>query len=55
VEYISLPGYIRNTPSDTEVDENTSQEWTGVPDQRKGIYRTTQNLRSSLEPLEWEF
>ena len=34
--------------------QNTSWEWTGEPDQQKRIYRTTQNLRSSLVLLRWE-
>ena len=41
VEYISLHGYIRNTPSYTKVCAEHQQ--TGVPDQRKRIYGTTQN------------
>ena len=44
MEYISFHGYIRNTPSDTEVRAGHQREQTGVPDQRKRIYRTTQNL-----------
>jgi len=43
MEYNSLHGYIRNTPSDTEVHADTSWEQTGVPDQCWRIYRTTQN------------
>ena len=53
VEYISLHGYIRNTPSEQTCMQNTSWEWTGVHDQQKRIYRPTQNSRSSPEPLEW--
>jgi hypothetical protein len=43
MEYISLHGYIRNTPLDTEVYAEHQLEQTGVPDQRKRIYRTMQN------------
>ena len=39
---ISLHGYIRNIPSDTEVHAE-HQLKTAVPDQQKRIYRTTQN------------
>ena len=42
MEYISLYGYIRNTPQTQKCMPNTSSEWTGVPDQRERIYRTTQ-------------
>ena len=42
VEYISLHGYIRNTPSETKSACRTPWEQTGVPDQRKRIYRTAQ-------------
>ena len=41
VEYISLHGYIRNTPQTQKCLLNTSSKRTGRPDQRKGIYRTT--------------
>ena len=41
MEYISLHGYIRNTPSDTEVHAEHKLEWTEVPDQQERIYRTT--------------
>ena len=34
--------------------QNTSWEQTGVPDQWKRMYRTTQSSRWSPEPLEWE-
>ena len=34
--------------------QNSSWEQTRVPDHWKRIYRTTQNSRSSPEPLEWE-
>ena len=54
-EYISLHGYIRNTPSDTEVHaEHQLRVDRSVPDKQKRIYRPTQNSRSSPEPLEWE-
>ena len=43
VEYISLHGYIRNTPSDTEVQAEHQLRQAGGPDQRKRIYRPTQN------------
>ena len=43
VEYISLHGYIRNTPSDTEVHAEHELELTRIPDQQKRIHRTTQN------------
>jgi len=33
--------------------QSTSWEWTGVHDQQKRMYRPTQNIRSSPEPLEW--
>ena len=44
VEYISLHRYIRNTSSDTEVHAEHQLRVAGVPDQRKRIYRPTQNL-----------
>ena len=43
MEYISLHRYIRNTPSDTEVHAEHQLRVAGVLDQRKRIYRTTQN------------
>ena len=52
MEYISLHGYIRNTPSDTEVHAECQLEQTGVPDQQKRIYRPTRNLRSCPELLQ---
>ena len=42
MEYISLHGYIRNSPQTKKCMLNTSSKRTGRPDQRKGIYRTTQ-------------
>ena len=42
MEYIILHGYIRNTPSDTEV--HVEHQLIGVLDQWKRIYRTMQNL-----------
>ena len=42
MEYLSLYGCIMNTPSDTEMHAEHMR--TGVPDQRKRIYRPTQNL-----------
>ena len=54
LEYISLHGYIRNTPSDTEVHaENLLREDRSI-DQQKGIYRSMKNSRSSPEPFEQE-
>ena len=43
MEYISLRGYIRNTPSDTEMHAERGP----CPDQWKRIYRSTQNLASN--------
>ena len=43
MEYISLHGYIRNTPSDTEVQAEHQLRQAGGPDQRKRISRPTQN------------
>ena len=43
VDYISLYGYIRNTLQTQKCMQNTRQERTGVPEQRKGVHRTTQN------------
>ena len=50
---MSLHGYIRNTTSDTEVHAEHHLRVTGVPDKWKRTYRSTQNSRSSPEPLEW--
>ena len=54
VEDISLHGYIRSTPSDTEVRAGHELEQTGGPHQRTGRQKTTQNLRASPGPLERE-
>ena len=43
VEYISLHGYIRNTPSDTEVHAEHQLRADRSTDWWKRIYRTTQN------------
>ena len=43
MEYIFLYGYIRNTPSDTEVSAEHQLRGTGVPDQWTRTYRTMQN------------
>ena len=43
MEYISLHGYIRNTPTETEVLAEHQPRATEVPDHQKRIYRTTQN------------
>ena len=34
--------------------QNSTGEWTGVPDQQKRMYRPTQNSGLSPELLEWE-
>ena len=47
-EYISLPRYIRNTPSNTEVSANTSWEQIGVPDQWKRIYQSVSQFSRSV-------
>ena len=44
MEYISLYGYIRNTPSDTEVHAEYPLRAEKSTDQWKRIHRTTQNL-----------
>ena len=44
VEYISLRGYIRNTPSDTEVHAEYQLRADRSTDQWKRIHRTMQNL-----------
>jgi len=54
VEYIFLHGYIRNTPSGTEVHAGHQLRVDRSTCPGKRIYRTMQNLRSSPEPLEWE-
>ena len=43
MEYISLHGYIRNTPSDTEVHAVYQLSQAGGPDQWKRLYITIQN------------
>ena len=43
VEQVSLHGYIRNTPSDTEVLAGHQLRVDRVPDYQKRIYRTMQN------------
>ena len=43
VEYISLHGFIRNTPSDTEDLAEQQLRAGGGPDHWKRIYRTMQN------------
>ena len=43
VEYLSLHGYIRDTPSDTEVHAEHQLRADRVLDHQKRIYRTTQN------------
>ena len=50
VEYISLHGYIRNTPSDTEVHAEHQLRAYRRPDQHRRIYRTTQNV---VEGRNW--
>ena len=52
MEYISLHGYIRNTPSDTEVHAEHQLRAEEVPDQRKRIYephKTQQDKRTRGE------
>ena len=43
VEYLSIHGYIRDTPSDTEVHAEHQLRTDRSTVQRKRIYRTTQN------------
>ena len=43
VAYLSLHGYIRNTPSDTEAHAEHQLRAEEVPYQWEGIYRTKQN------------
>ena len=43
-EYISLHGYIRSTPSDTEARAEHQLRATGEPEQQKRIYSPRQNL-----------
>ena len=43
MEYISLHGYIRSAPSDTEVLAEHQLRADRVLDHQKRIYRTTQN------------
>ena len=49
VEYVSLHGYIRNTPSDTEVDAKHQLRVEGVPDQWKRIYKNHAKLGRTKE------
>lgn len=43
VEYISLHGYIRGTPSDTEMQGEHQLRVKGPPNQRKRLYGPTQS------------
>ena len=47
--YVSLHGYIRNTPSDTGVDAKHQLRVEGVPDQWKRIYKNHAKLGRTKE------
>ena len=49
VGYVSLHGYIRNTPSDTGVDAKHQLRVEGVPDQWKRIYKNHAKLGRTKE------